>query len=100
MLTLGGRSPYIPQHFHRHHTENFFVLSGRVWLYVNGVETLLTAGDYLHAPAGTIHSFAFDAHTTRMLGILTSDVFENFFDVTGEATDDLVYTEGLINRST
>ncbi|OPX09126.1 quercetin 2,3-dioxygenase [Gordonia sp. i37] len=97
VLTLGGRSPYIPQHFHRHHTENFFVLSGRVWLYVNGVETLLTAGDYLHAPAGTIHSFAFDAHTTRMLGILTSDVFENFFDVTGEATDDLVHTEGLIN---
>ncbi|MYR07364.1 cupin domain-containing protein [Gordonia sp. SID5947] len=97
VLTLGGKLPYIPQHFHRQHTENFFVLSGRVWLYANGIETLLTAGDYLHAPAGTIHSFAFDAHNTKMLGMLTSDVFEKFFDVTGVDTDDVVHTEGLIN---
>ncbi len=97
VMTLGGKAPYIPLHFHRQHTENFFVLSGRVWLYANGVETLLTPGDFLHAPPGTIHSFAFDGHNTTMLGMLTSDVFENFFDVTGEATDDFVYTEGLVN---
>lgn len=68
-------------------------------LYVDGVEQLLTAGDYVHAPAGTIHSFAFDAHNTRMLGMLTSDVFEPFFDATGIETDDSVYTEGLIDPS-
>ncbi|MFW0785279.1 quercetin 2,3-dioxygenase [Gordonia sp. CPCC 206044] len=97
VLTLGDKSPYIPRHFHRQHTENFFVLTGRVWLHANGVETLLTAGDYLHAPAGTIHSFAFDAHNTTMLGMLTSDIFENFFDVTGEHTEHAVYTEGLVH---
>lgn len=95
--TLGAPAPYIIRHFHRLHTENFFCLSGRIWLWVNGQEVLLTPGDYVHAPAGTVHSFALAAHNTRMLGILTSDVFEPFFDVTGVATEDHVHTEGLID---
>ncbi|UOQ57420.1 quercetin 2,3-dioxygenase [Leucobacter allii] len=97
--TLAAPQPYIIQHFHRLHTENFFCLSGRVWLWVNGEEVLLTEGDFVHAPAGTIHSFAIGAHHTRMLGILSSDVFEPFFDVTSEHTADRVYTEGLVNPS-
>lgn len=97
--TLGAPAPYIIRHFHRLHTENFFCLAGRIWLWVNGEEILLTPGDYVHAPAGTIHSFALAAHNTRMLGILTSDVFEPFFDVTGVPTEDHVYTEGLIDPS-
>lgn len=95
--TFAAPQPYIVRHFHRLHTENFFVLAGRVWLWVNGEEVLLTEGDFLHAPAGTIHSFAIAAHGTRMLGILTSGVFEPFFDVTSRPTDDKVYTEGLID---
>ncbi|WGW11903.1 quercetin 2,3-dioxygenase [Saxibacter everestensis] len=98
--TLAAPQPYIIRHFHRQHTENFFCLSGRIWLWVNGQEILLTGGDFLHAPAGTVHSFAIAAHNTQMLGLLTSDVFEPFFDVTGQATDDLVHTEGLIDPST
>ncbi|MBF6328272.1 quercetin 2,3-dioxygenase [Nocardia transvalensis] len=99
VATTGGRRPYIPRHFHRLHTENFFCTAGRVWLWVNGHEMLLTPGDFVHAPAGTVHSFAFGAHNTGMLGILSSDVFEPFFEVTGEPTDDHVYTEGLIDPS-
>jgi quercetin 2,3-dioxygenase len=95
--TLAAPQPYIVRHFHRLHTENFLCLSGRIWLWVNGQEVLLTPGDFLHAPAGTVHSFAVAAHNTQMLGLLTSDVFEPFFDVTGVATDDLVHTEGLID---
>lgn len=97
--TVAAPQPYIIRHFHQQHTENFLCLSGRVWLWVNGQELLLTPGDFLHAPAGTVHSFAIAAHNTRMLGLLTSDVFEPFFDVTGVATDDLVHTEGLIDPS-
>lgn len=100
LTTLGARQPYIPQHFHRQHTENFFCLSGRIWLYVNGTEVLVTPGDFVHAPAGTVHSYALGAHNTRMLGILTSDVFEPFFDRTGVATDANIYTEGLVNPAT
>ncbi|WP_199732525.1 cupin domain-containing protein [Kocuria soli] len=99
VATLGAPAPYIIRHFHQLHTENFFCLSGRIWLWVNGEEILLTAGDYVHAPAGTVHSFAFAAHQTRMLGVLTGNVFEPFFDVTGVDTEDHVYTEGLIDPS-
>ncbi|MEE4024881.1 quercetin 2,3-dioxygenase [Gordonia sp. PKS22-38] len=97
VTTLGNRQPYIPQHFHQLHTENFFCLSGRIWLWVNGTEVLLTPGDFVHAPPGTIHSYALGAHNTRMLGVLTTDVFEPFFDRTGVPTADNVYTEGLVD---
>ncbi|MFJ2620300.1 cupin domain-containing protein [Glutamicibacter sp. NPDC087344] len=98
--TLAAVQPYIIRHFHRLHTENFICLSGRVWLWVNGHEVLLTAGDFLHAPAGTVHSFAIGAHNTQMLGLLTGGVFEKFFDVTSQATDAPVYNEGLVDPST
>lgn len=94
MSTLGGPSPYFVRHFHEQHTENFVCTSGRIWLHVNGQELLLTRGDFVHAPAGTIHTFAFESHTTQMLGVLTPDVFEGFFDALGEPTEAYVYREG------
>ncbi|MCP1415585.1 quercetin 2,3-dioxygenase [Paenarthrobacter sp. A20] len=97
--TLSAPQPYIVRHFHQQHTENFLCLSGRIWLWVNGEEVLLTQGDFLHAPAGTIHSFSIAAHNTQMLGLLTGDIFEPFFEATSIATGDKVYTEGLINPS-
>ncbi|MBQ6639527.1 MAG: quercetin 2,3-dioxygenase [Saccharopolyspora sp.] len=98
--TFGTRSQYFIRHFHQRHTESFVCLSGRIWLYVNGREVLLTEGDFVHAPAGTIHTFAFDAHNTRMLGILTPDVFEAFFDVTGRPTDLHVHPDGPAELAT
>ncbi|WP_409186538.1 cupin domain-containing protein [Amycolatopsis sp. VS8301801F10] len=49
--TLAAPQPYVIRHFHRRRTENFLCLSGRIWLWVNGEEILLTPGDFLHAPA-------------------------------------------------
>lgn len=92
--TIGSKSDYIPRHFHREHTENFFCLEGRILLHVNGEELLLTKGDFVHAPAGTVHSFAFDSHTTQMLGLLTSGVFEKFFDYMNTPTEAHVHAEG------
>ena len=93
MSTVGSRSSFIPRHFHRLHTENFLCLKGRLLLYVNGEQILLTAGDFVHAPAGTIHSFAFDAHYTQMLGLLTTGVFEKFFEYLGQPTEDYLWDE-------
>jgi quercetin 2,3-dioxygenase len=95
MHTIGSKSPYIPRHFHRRHTENFFCLEGRILLHVNGQELLLTKGDFVHAPAGTIHSFSFDSHTTQMLGLLTTGVFEKFFEYMNTPTDAYVHAEGV-----
>ena len=92
--TKGAKSPYIPLHFHSQHTENFLCTEGRMWLYANGREMLLTKGDFVHAPAGTIHSFALDAHNTQMVGFLTPSVFNGFFEYFNEPTEDYMYTEG------
>ena len=92
--TKGAKSPYIPLHFHEQHTENFLCTEGRMWIYANGREVLLTKGDFLHAPAGTIHSFAFDSHNTQMVGFLTPSVFNGFFEYFNKPTEDYMYTEG------
>lgn len=93
MSTVGAVSPFIPRHFHRLHTENFFCLQGRVLMNVNGEQIALTGGDFVHAPAGTIHSFAFDSQNTHMLGLLTTGVFEKFFEYMGTPTDSYVWDE-------
>ncbi|WP_129359568.1 cupin domain-containing protein [Rothia uropygioeca] len=91
--TRGAKAPYIPRHFHRLHTENFICLDGHVTLNVNERELVLSRGDYVHAPAGTIHSFAFTGHNTQMLGVLTTGVFEKFFDYMNTPTDARVQLE-------
>lgn len=93
MHTRGAKAPYIPRHFHRLHTENFFCVEGRILLNVNGRQIMLTKGDFVHAPAGTIHSFAFESNTTQMLGILTTGIFEKFFEYMNVPTDDHVHDE-------
>lgn len=60
--------------------------------YVEGVRIGLMAS--------SARCFAITAPVTRMLGLLTTDVFEPFFDRTGIATDDSIYTEGLVDPST
>lgn len=94
MNTRGAKAGYIPLHFHQEHSENFLCLGGRVKLHANGEEVLLTPGDFLHAPAGTIHSFSLAANNTHMLGLLTPPVFEPFFEYMNDETDEYVQAEG------
>ncbi|MWV51381.1 cupin domain-containing protein (plasmid) [Rathayibacter sp. VKM Ac-2803] len=86
MHTRGARSPWIPRHRHHLHTENFLCLDGRARIEANGTDILLTRGDFLHAPAGTIHSFRFERSDTQMLGLLTTGIFEPFFEFMNEPT--------------
>lgn len=92
----GARSDYIPLHFHQQHTENFICLDGRVRLHVNGREVLLTKGDFVHAPAGTIHSYAYDSAYARMVGVLAPSIFEPFFEYVFSPTEESIYTEGAV----
>lgn len=94
MDTRGAKAPYIPLHFHQEHSENFLCLGGRVKLHANGEEVILAPGDFLHAPAGTIHSFSLAANNTHMLGLLTPPVFEPFFEYMNDPTEEYVYVEG------
>lgn len=94
MDTRGAKAPYIPLHFHQQHSENFFCLAGTVKIHANGHEFILHPGDFLQAPAGTVHSFAHDANNTRMLGILNPPVFEKFFEYMNDPTEAAVQAEG------
>ncbi len=45
-----------PIHVHHHTAESFYVLSGRLTLWVDGELHDLEAGDHVHIPAGTPHA--------------------------------------------
>lgn len=94
IATRCGFVPYFPRHFHRRHTENFLCVDGRVRMYINGEEILMTRGDFVHAPAGTIHTFQVEAHNSQLLGLLTPGIFEPFFEYINTPTDNRVHTEG------
>ena len=57
--------------YHRQAEEYYFVLSGRGTAILNGVDHLLTAGDFLRLPPGTTHGFVTDAEALEMLNIHT-----------------------------
>lgn len=45
-----------PLHFHKQHSETFYVFSGKVEWIVNGEKHVLGAGDAIHIPANVPHS--------------------------------------------
>ncbi|RZK76890.1 MAG: cupin domain-containing protein [Pedobacter sp.] len=60
--------------------EAYYVLTGEVRFVVGGVAHLLRAGDFLYAPANTIH--AFEGHSEEMARVIIFDApahAENFF---------------------
>ena len=60
----------VPFHYHERHTENFLCMDGVLRMWSDNEEVVLGPGDYLHVPAGTVHSYQQDSHYTRFLGIL------------------------------
>jgi len=79
LTTLGPKGDRIPDHFHERHTETFFCLDGVMTMWANGEELRMLPGDFLHVPAGTIHTYRLDAPLTRFVGMLAPGLFEPFF---------------------
>ncbi|MCC7117647.1 MAG: cupin domain-containing protein [Anaerolineales bacterium] len=46
----------VPPHFHKDHSETFYVLDGQVEWTVEGETHILNAGDALYVPPNTVHS--------------------------------------------
>lgn len=80
----GPKGERIVDHYHEHHTETFFCLEGQMTMWANGEEIQLNPGDFLHVPAYTVHSYRLDSHYTKVVGLLASGLFENFFRTLGE----------------
>lgn len=83
LVNEGPRTTAIIQHFHELHTEVFFAVEGQMTMWANGEQLQLNPGDFLHVPAGTVHSFRLDSHYTKFFSILTPGLFEPFFHTLG-----------------
>ena len=79
LLTEGPIGSAIPRHQHEKVTELFHCLNGQMEMYAGDSFVMLDAGDFLHVPAKTPHSFQLKKHDTRFLGFITPGHFEPFF---------------------
>jgi len=89
--TYGPRGERIPMHLHEQHTETFFCVDGAMTMWVNGQQVELHSGDFLHAPAGTVHSYRLDARVTQFVGVLAPAIFEPFFRLLGDPYEPYVF---------
>jgi len=93
LTTLGPKGDRIPDHFHEKHTETFFCLDGLMTMWANGEELQLHPGDFLHVPAGTIHTYRLDAPFTRFVGTLAPGLFEPFFRTMCDPYDAYIFPQ-------
>jgi len=49
--------------------EAFYVIQGTVEFSCGGVNATISAGGFVHVPAGTVHAFRYASPTTQILGI-------------------------------
>ncbi|MEW4369939.1 quercetin 2,3-dioxygenase [Paenibacillus kandeliae] len=80
----GPKGDEIVSHYHEHHTETFFCTRGNMTMWANDQEVQLFPGDFLHVPAGTVHSYRLNDHFTQVVGLLVSGLFEPFFRLLGD----------------
>lgn len=59
-----------PPHFHPW-DEAFYVVDGQVEVTVEGTSTTVSAGGYVHIPAGAIHAYRNVSPTAKMIGVVS-----------------------------
>jgi quercetin 2,3-dioxygenase len=87
MTTIeSGKSSRFPAHAHERTTEGLYVMDGRLRVWLDGEEHLLTGGDYASIPPGTEHAWASEAHYTKFVAQSTPGGLEALFASAGEET--------------
>lgn len=87
---LAFRSAEPPLHIHHREDEAWYVLDGKMTVYVGDDELEATAGCFVFAPRGIPHTFTVDVEPTRVLVFASPAGFEHFAAELGEpATSDL-----------
>ena len=77
----------IPAHYHNQEDEFFYVLEGRLRVWVGDRTRVLYPGDSAFLPATVPHSFRMEGTYTKFMGLNSPGGFETFFDVVGVPTD-------------
>jgi mannose-6-phosphate isomerase-like protein (cupin superfamily) len=75
---VGPRGDMPPLHVHHREDEVFYVLEGRMTLFVGNEQIELTDGDCAFAPRGVPHVYRVDSERARWLGIASPAGFERF----------------------
>ena len=83
----GGKGDYFPAHVHEKAHEGIVVLDGRLEVELNGQVHLLTAGDYVHIPAGTVHAYWMQSHRTRFWSFTINGNVAQVYSLIGESFD-------------
>ncbi|MFS0778134.1 quercetin 2,3-dioxygenase [Neobacillus sp. 3P2-tot-E-2] len=83
----GGKGDYFPAHVHEKAHEGIVVLDGRLEVELNGQVHLLTAGDYVHIPAGTVHAYWLQSHRTRFWSFTMNGNLAKLYSIIGEPFD-------------
>ena len=92
VFTLDGpRGDAIPAHSHADVHEIFYVLEGKVNVWIQDADgtvlnELLEPGDFGYVPAGLMHSFRIEQDSTKIFGVCTGG-FERFFETAGTPTE-------------
>lgn len=89
----------LPAHLHEHEDHLFFVLEGRLRVWVGNRHRLLYPGDTAFLPSGLPHSFRMEGAYNKFLSVNTPGGFEKFFDTIGEAADDHVAPYDMVETS-
>ena len=92
-LALPGISP--PLHRHDFGSESFYMLEGRARFLVGDEELTCEAGDFVHVPASTPHSFEVLGGPARMLDIIAPAGLWDFFSECGEPATELRLPDGV-----
>jgi quercetin dioxygenase-like cupin family protein len=92
-----------PPHIHHLEDEQFYVLEGQLTYEVGDRTFQVSAGDFIHIPRGTVHSFMNGPKPARLLATFAPAGIEGFFRAVGDRVDDRLkspppVTEAIIAR--
>lgn len=82
-----------PTHAHERTHEAIFVLEGRLRVWLDGEEYLLTRGDCASIPACCEHTYASESHYTNWVDMTSPARVEEIFSRAGKATEEHVFPE-------
>jgi len=84
---LAPRGLATPLHVQPAEDEAFYVLEGRITVYLDGALSEAAAGDVVWLPRGVPHAFRVDSEHARIVALSVPGHHERFFRLAGEPVD-------------
>jgi quercetin dioxygenase-like cupin family protein len=83
---VAPRGMATPLHVQPNEDEAFYVLEGRISLYVDGARSEAGEGEVVWLPRGVPHAFRVDSEQARIIALSLPGTHERFFRLAGEPT--------------